>query len=301
MIPDFPNLKPIELADKQAVDQYINTFGGYSDFTFSNIWCWDLENKCKISLLNNNLVILFTDYYEKKDFLSFIGNTKVAETALILLDFAKKANISSELSFVPEAAALEALLEPGLLVTDQRDNFDYTYSTSELGLYAGRAHKNKRGLVNKFTREFPNHRFANEDISDPLIQIELRKIFQLKDNSDTFKNYYLTLEAKSFERMLSISKNLDLILTCIYIDDRMVGFSLDEIFQNGTALSHFCKVNYKYMGIYEFQNKHIATNLHNQGIHTWNWVEDLGIKNLRKSKMSYRPKKLLKTYNISLA
>jgi hypothetical protein len=302
MIPDFPNMKLIELADKQVVDEYSLQFGGYSDFTFSNVWSWDLENKCKISYLNSNLVILFTDYYENKDFLSFIGNTMVVETIQILLAFAKESNISSKLGFMPKAAAIIASAESSLIVTEQRDNFDYIYSTDKISTYAGKLHKNKRGLANKFTRDFPNHRFAIEDYNNPTIQNELRKIFKLKNNSDsdTGESSHLSLEASSFERFLNISCDLDLILTCLYINDVMAGFSLDETFSDNTALSHFCKVNYNYMGIYEFQNKHIAKYLHDRNIHSWNWVEDLGIKNLRKSKMSYRPKKLLRTYSISL-
>lgn len=302
MIPDFPEFKKVEMSDKEIIDSYAIKYGGYSDFVFSNVWTWDLESKCKISKLNNNLVFWFTDYYSNESFLSFMGDKKVQKTAVTLLKFSEEQNISNFLSYIPEHIANKLSADPAFLILEKRDNFDYVYGIENMSKYEGGDFKSKRILYNRFLRENSNVAFKEESLDKPEIQFELRKIMQKSKRckEGDAKCYYLDLEAKVFERTLKIQSELNLILTCTYVDNTMVSFSLDELLEEAMCLSHIFKVDYSYKGLYEYHNAELAKFLLQKKMTRWNWVEDLGISNLRKSKMSYRPELLLKTYNVSL-
>ena len=82
---EFPKFKSIELSDKQEVEKITFRFPPYSDFNFSNLLAWDLKREMGFSILNNNLVVKFTDYVNGQPFLSFLGDNMVNETARELI------------------------------------------------------------------------------------------------------------------------------------------------------------------------------------------------------------------------
>src|SRR6185369_3066931 len=102
MIPQFPKFKPIELSDKEEVEGFNDKFPPYSDFNFISRWSWNLKGEMKLSILNENLVVHFTDYLSGDSFYSFLGDKKVDETASALLDFSVKKKFRSKLHLIPE-------------------------------------------------------------------------------------------------------------------------------------------------------------------------------------------------------
>ena len=92
MIPEFPHFKRIELADRAQLETLL-PYTPYSDFVFTNLWCWNINNKRKISLLYGNLVVLMTDYITNRPHLSFYGHRKPVRTARTLLQYAQEHDI----------------------------------------------------------------------------------------------------------------------------------------------------------------------------------------------------------------
>ncbi len=302
VIPDFPKFKKIELEDEVYINSHVFNHNAYSDFIFSNLWSWDLEDKCMVSKLNNNIVILFTDYSTQTNFLSFIGNNKIVNTARLVFKFAQNSNISKTISYLPEKSALALSSNSCFKVSEDRDSFDYIYSVEDLSKFEGTKYKSKRNLAKKFARDYPDSSVRLLDLDDKDVQKRLREILHenilFKQDSD--KSDYLDLEEKAFEKILILNKELDLIASGLYINEVMIGFSIDEVFSNKTALSHFFKFQTSYKGACEYLNMQTAKHLLSLGVLSWNWVEDLGIENLRKSKMSYRPETFLKKYKVTL-
>ena len=81
MIPEFPEFKKLELSDKEDVEAFTKKFPPYSDFNFVSMWSWDIKGEMRLSILNGNLVVRFTDYITGDPFYSFLGNNKTNETA----------------------------------------------------------------------------------------------------------------------------------------------------------------------------------------------------------------------------
>ncbi len=107
MIPNFPDFKPIELNDKDEIESFTKKFAPYSDFNFASMWSWDVKEEMRVSQLNGNLVVRFTDYLTGEPFYSFLGSNKPTETADALLTLAEKEGIPLHLKLVPEDSAKE--------------------------------------------------------------------------------------------------------------------------------------------------------------------------------------------------
>ena len=130
MIPTFPQFKKLELADREMIERFTAKFPPYSDFNFVSMWSWDTKGEMSVSILNNNLVIKFTDYLNGEPFFSFLGDTQVAETIKVLLDFSQQMYSVNELRLVPEAVIEQC--KGVYAVSPDRDSFDYVYEVSHL-------------------------------------------------------------------------------------------------------------------------------------------------------------------------
>ena len=87
--------------------------------------------------------------------------------------------------------------------------------------------------------------------------------------------------------------------TIYYIDNKAAGFIIGEALNMDTFCLHFAKASTKYHGIYEFMFNDTAKRLQSQYKYL-NLEEDMGNKNLRRTKDSYGPELLLKKYRISI-
>src|SRR3989344_7269778 len=155
MIPQFPNFKHVEIADREAVEAHTHRFDPYSDFNFTSLWAWDTSNERMISELNGNLVVKFTDYSTHKPFLSFLGENDTEHTARTLIYYCKAEGLPTTLKLMPEVSVKN--IRPSVLrIEEDRDNFDYVYSIPALALLKGNKYMSKRGRVNKFRRDNPS-------------------------------------------------------------------------------------------------------------------------------------------------
>lgn len=56
MIPQFPNFKKAEVADRGAVEAHTHKYDPYSDFNFTSLWAWDTSGERMISGLNSDSI-----------------------------------------------------------------------------------------------------------------------------------------------------------------------------------------------------------------------------------------------------
>ena len=51
MLPIFPARKPLEPADRPAIERITRRFEPFSDFAFCSLWCWDVDGTCRIATI----------------------------------------------------------------------------------------------------------------------------------------------------------------------------------------------------------------------------------------------------------
>ena len=81
----------------------------------------------------------------------------------------------------------------------------------------------------------------------------------------------------------------------------MIAYSIYELLPNNYAIGHFEKALKGHAGLYDYLKHSTALDLRKQGVTHINYEQDLGIENLRYSKMLLHPETFLKKFTVSLA
>ncbi len=298
IIPEFPNLKDIELSDKVHIKAFTSEFLPYSDFNFTAMWSWswNTNHKMMISQLNKNLVVLFNDYVSGEYFLSFIGKNKISDTALRLITYSREHYKVDSLKLIPEEIA-EVLSKSEFKVVPDRDSYDYVYSVLDLANIDTWSRSSLSKGIKQFIKKYPNY-VIKQNTAQEIQKNEYLEMFEIWAKNKNIKDHFELNEYKAFKKSLQSDDNIK--ITSLYIDNNLVGFNTHEIISNNYANSGFSKANIKYhKSIYAVLNWEEAKILKKQGVKYYNWEQDVGIENLRKSKMSYHPISFLRKYKVS--
>ena len=297
MIPLFPKFKPIELSDKEEVESFNSKFLPYSDFNFISLWSWNLKGEMKLSILNNNLVVHFTDYLTGESFYSFLGDKKINETASALLDFSIKKKFRPKLYLIPETVA-QKLDKGKFAVEEDRDNFDYIYDINLLSEYKGGEFAEKRRGVKLFLKNFPDSQIEYLDFNNQKTELDILKLDEewLKDKLKKDSDYqYNQNESIAIDNFFQ-SKIKNSVGIGIFNDKKLIGYFITEILSNGYSICHFAKADIHFDGIYDYLYRESAKKLKSEGVSFLNYEQDLGIAGLRHSKSSLRPVNFLKKF-----
>jgi len=297
MIPEFPQFKGIELSDRKEVERFISKFPPYSDFNFVSMWSWDTKGEMRISQLNGNLVVRFTDYINGQPFFSFLGDNKVQDTIDTLIEYSIKNYNKKALCLVPEHVL--GCLEKGHKFNLEHDvnAFDYVYEVSHLANMHNWAQHTSGKHVRSFSKNFPNYKVGHYSLGEVNKEDYLtlfKKWAKNRNVSDSAtKNEYTALN-----RIFNDSFK-DLRIVSLSLEDKLIGFTIYEIVSSEYAISHFAKSDKsEHKAASDLLNWEEAKILNNKGIKYFNWEQDLGILGLRKSKEKYNPVFLFKKFII---
>ena len=299
-IPPFPEFKKLELNDKEVVESFIKNQPPYSDYNFVSLWSYNTQEKIALSNLNDNLVIKFQDYLSNEFFLSFIGNKKLTQTIDSLLESAKKQKVLPVLKLIPEHNILDEInLKSKYLIEEDMDNFDYILSVDDLIEMKGHKFRGRRNFVNRFKKSHRKHLITELDLNSLGVKKEIENLFfhwekQMGKSRRETENELLALR-----RLLESSHKFALHAIGIYVSDKLIAFSIEEIVQYNHSMIHFEKADTAFVGIYQYLKYLTAGYLKEKGVRFINYEQDLGLEGLRRAKRAYNPVRFLKKYIIS--
>lgn len=299
MLPTFPEFRKLAPDDMHRLEPYTSINRQYSTFNFNNLWAWDLSGQREISDLHGNLVIKFLDYDTGDPFLSFIGSNKSEDTVRELFVFAKKLGISPVLRYIaPECIPSQTNIFD---IVPDPNNFEYVYSCMSIANAHGHELKNRRHAARKFLLGNPTAVFKLGELYDSSYRYDVKAVLDIWEMNKIHENKDVHFESErvAIQRMLNSQGAKHLTISAVFVSDKMIAFSIDEILEGGFALAHFVKADSAYKGIYEFINERTAEYLVSRNVHAWNWQQDLGIPGLRQLKMSYNPITILEKYSLS--
>lgn len=301
MIPSFPQFKILELADKDDINTFLSPFPPHSDYNVAGLWSYDTEDKVEISLLNDNLVLKSFDYVTAEPFLSFFGVNKTSETTTILLTFAKEKKIIQELRLISDFIIKETpLLKEQFSVEKDPDNFDYIYDCDQLITLSGRKYNPKRNFINRFKKNFPDHQVRNINILETEIKNQIIELFFTWEKDKNKSREETNTELIATKRFMEAAPYFTTTSIGIYVENKLIGFSLDEIVQQNYGVIHFEKADTNYIGIFQYLKQQSAINFKKLGCTFINYEQDLGIPEMRKSKRSWNPIFFYEKYRITM-
>ena len=178
-------------------------------------------------------------------------------------------------------------------ITYEDGDSDYIYLTGKMADFKGGQYTRHRNHLNQF--------FSSYDPRSEVISrnnaAQAMAILQAWQNDSR-----LTISKTDYEQCrgaIELIEELALWGTLYYIENEPAGFIIGEALNTETFVLHFAKASKKYHGIYEFMFNDTAKRLLPQ-YKFLNLEEDMGNKNLRRTKGSYGPEMLLKKYRVCL-
>lgn len=202
---------------------------------------------------------------------------------------------------VPEmlAVQLQEQLGPRCTVTEDRDQWEYLYTTEEMATLPGNRFHKKRNHVNGYKKEYgtPDYR--------PICPAVIEDVLALEDEwcqwHECKGSPALLAENEAINRVLAHWADMPtLVGGALYIENTMVAFSVGEKLDEHTLGVHYEKGRNGYRGVYQMMNAAFAGTA-GTGYTYLNRAQDLGEEGLRQAKTSYLPVDFLKKYTVTIA
>ena len=287
----YPQFRPLDLDCKPIFDAAFKDYPPQiSEFTFTNLYSWRQVYGYQFCLLKDAL-ILRADTGKAAFFLPPIGRpgTLAGPVKQILLE--------TNIPFcrVPEELVLALKEDPALEILEDRDDFDYLYTCSELIDLGGRKYDGKRNQIKKFKAEYEyNYQGAGVGAKEIL---ELEESWCGAKSCDAVEG--LNNERRAIREIAEHFREFTLFSGVIRIKDKICALAIAERLNPETLVMHVLKADPSFAGLYQVMlNDFLRAD--SGDFKYVNLEQDLGIPGLRASKQSYQPVKLIKKYTLSL-
>ena len=280
-------------------------FDGYdyksSGHTFIANYMWRNTHKISWQIIGDYLCIGALDPEEdKRYFMSFpltrTGSYDVESLRETLLEAKKLFHAKGQdlyLSLIPKSLVpyLEECFPGKVFVEHDRDEDDYIYLKEDLINLSGRKLHQKKNHLNFFLKnyEFAYEEAKPEDAGEIMAYIESKNEYKLGETPEEWKEI-LEMETEAIRELLKfLGKGL--LSGVIRIDGRIEAVTLGEFAKTNskeTVFVHVEKADDRIRGLYQAINNEFCRRLPEETIYV-NREEDMGLQNLRQTKLSYKP------------
>lgn len=287
-----------EAEDEDWINSCIAVSGTMaSDASFANIYLLRNKYSTKISRYKDFIIRKYSGKGARCGYTFPLGKGDVAKALAEIEKDAKECGERLQFAFVTEEQkeVLENAMPARFCYSSDAGDSDYIYLRSELASLSGKAFHKKKNHFSKFVRTYPDYKYY---------EIGACNIYDAQKVADAW--YYEHLqdedasqlaEYKAIKEALDNFEELGLIGGIIYVNDSPCAMTIASKINENTVDVHFEKVvgEYALNGGYAAINKLFSEKL--DGVTWLNREEDIGIEGLRKAKLSYRPKIMLKKYS----
>lgn len=195
--------------------------------------------------------------------------------------------------FYPLSESQIRALDPDLFEwTSSRDDADYLYPATHFLHYRGTALNKKRNLVKQL---LAGHSVTAQPYATDLIDDALAILagwMSAKGKADGEADQCACREA------LQLGPRLALAGFLYHVDGEPAGFLLAQCLRPGVWVMRFAKGLDRFKGIYQYMFQHFCQTT--PGVQWLNFEQDMGITNLRRTKISYAPSALIPKFRVRL-
>ena len=286
-----------------------------SSYTFIANYIWRNTHKITWQIIGDYLCIAGLGTLETEEeeyFMSFpLSKTgfydvsSLRETILAARERFHAAGKELDISLIPGhlAPLLKEAFGDQLIMHHDRDDDDYIYLRKELVELKGRKYHQKKNHLNFFLR---NYDYSYEEITPETVPEVLDFLERINDEKlqelpDEWKPI-LKLETKAIEELLTFVGTGRILTGVIRIGGAIEAVTIGEYARTGrhdTVLVHVEKAVNAYRGLYQAINNEFCRHLPDDVILV-NREEDMGMENLRQTKLSYKPFMMGEKYSAAL-
>ncbi|MBR2879379.1 MAG: DUF2156 domain-containing protein [Oscillospiraceae bacterium] len=292
------SFQPLSIGDKKTVDAVSAVENSRSaDFVFGNMFLWNDKYRQSICISEGRLYVRAEG--EHVPIFPFpIGNGDLGEAIEKLLAYTREQGYSLVLRGVElhHKEQLEALFPGRFSFVHDRDYDDYIYSAEKLATLAGKKLHGKRNHINRFEATYPNCHF------EPLRKEHFplcRELLDLWEKEVNDGEHLVGNERQAIELAFENFEALSLMGGVLFVGEKLVAFTLGEVISSDCFNVHFEKADADTEGAYPMINREFVRYILKEYPHISyvNREDDMGLDNLRKSKLSYRPEIILEKYS----
>jgi hypothetical protein len=273
--------KDICLEDKLTFEKYYNAEVQRGESLFLCVYTFRDYYKTKISIHEDFVILQF--FFEDNAHFTFLTNDccHISQIQDLVKEYCSGLK-TPELYFSLIAEHIPYF--QNYVVEEDRVWSDYIYRSESLVTFRGKDLQPKRNFVNRFLRNnYEVIEYTEEYYKDA---IGLYDIWVQQNGIDN--------ERVGIIDSLQNYQYLGVKIFLVYVDKNIVGFSISDVSSN-TPVTLFEKGNTNYDGIYPFLVQEAAKRYYKDFKYV-NREDDMGLPNLRKSKLSYCPEFMLIKY-----
>lgn len=298
----------ITIENRERLEEYLNGFDyKTSGLSFGGLYMWRDINQFSWEMIGDYMCLCGVSHLELEDGIElpfmFPPLTKTGEydrdslRATILEAKAKfeAAGFEFSLRLVP-FHVMEIIKEavPEIKWVDDRPNYDYIYLTQDLIDLKGRDYHGKKNHLNYFRKTYQyEYVEMTSDMADEAMAFIAE--FNARKDVPAHEMELLKMEEEAMEDVFRNIENVGYSAGVIRIDGRIEAIAIGGRLGRNTVVEHVEKANVEYRGLYQAINNEFCRHVASWAKYI-NREEDMGIPNLRKAKLSYRPVKLLEKY-----
>ena len=298
----------ISIDNREILEQYLN---GYeyktSGLSFSAQYMWRDINKFSWDMMGEYMCISGISHLELEDGIELpfmfppltatgeYDKDALRETIYKAKEHFEKKGQPFSLRLVP-FHVMEIIKEavPEIHFIDDRPNYDYIYLTQELIDLKGKAFHSKKNHLNYFKKTYE---YEYVELTSDMADDAMRFIsdFNMRKEVPAHEMEMLKMEEQAME---DVFKNIEAVgysAGAILIDGNIEALAIGGKLGKKTITEHVEKANVEFRGLYQAINNEFCRNVAAKAKYI-NREEDMGIPNLRKAKLSYKPVKLIEKY-----
>ncbi len=258
-----------------------------SDYTFANVYLFRNVNRY--------------EFVTKECGLFVSGRNKQKQTYVMPLNDPRGCDLKTFNEILGERDFFFPIPEEWLVyfpkdkfsISYDESESDYLYRTENMAGFKGKQYLRHRNHLKQFLASYiaEGVSLSDHNFSDALTVLQ-----EWQDD------FCLSSDKTDFEQCSEALQNfsgLALWGIIYYIAGKPAGFIIGEALTGDTFSLHFAKASKRYHGIYEYMFNDVAERLKPEYKYL-NLEEDMGNKNLRRTKKSYGPEFLLKKYRVGI-
>jgi hypothetical protein len=275
----------LTLAMSEQMESRLSALGdGLSEYCYSNLYLFRHTHRYRLQD-GDYPCIAGTTYDAKRYLMPLFSLADIPPEKLTQL-------LGDADFFFPVSEEMLARLDPARFEIGQcRDDADYLYPAENFIHYSGEKLRKKKNLMKQYLRGGTTEvrRFTPEYFDDARQVLEGWQQDKQKAPVDT--DYHPCCEALRNSEILGMTGFIH------YRDREPSGFLLGKVIWPGVFAVHFAKGSQRHNGIFQYMFHHLAKQ-REEHVHFYNFEQDLGLVNFRKTKQSYSPYRLLRKYRL---
>ncbi len=263
------------------------------EYSFSNIFSYTAKMRLEIADVEGFLVTrCYTD--GTIGYCYPVGKGDIKKVISAIIDDMK---LQSEPCYLfgvgnKEAKELELLFGDCFDIKYDRDGCDYIYNSEDLINLTGKKYQPKRNHISFFKK---NYNWSYERMTAENIEDCYNMNVEWLQSSGSLYSEDLEKELQIIRRVFENFNELECKGAVLRVDGNVVAFAMGAQIRKDTFCVHFEKAFSYIRGAYPMINQQFVEN----ELSSYKYIDredDLGIENLRKSKLSYYPAFLPEKY-----